>query len=99
MINASDKTEPAGSFPPFSISRPLFPRLLFSLKFGHATPEVTAASEFMSLAVAPQFTSRMYIYNETTFLREISVSTRKISFPLALCDYTFLLTCETFVSI
>lgn len=33
MINASDKTEPAGS--PFHIVRPLLPRLLFLPEFGH----------------------------------------------------------------
>lgn len=35
-------------------------RLLFSLKFGHAIPEITGASEFMSLAVAPRLAG-MYI--------------------------------------
>lgn len=60
MINASDKTEPAGPSPPRS--PPLSPyRARYFLDFcfrsnsDTPSPEVTGVSEFMSLAAAPRF--------------------------------------------
>lgn len=89
MINASDKTEPAGPSPSltFPISRPLFSRLLFSYKFGHAIPEVTDASEFMSLVVVPRF-AKMYITTISS-TRDIGIE-KKTSFSLYLLHHAIL---------
>lgn len=97
MINASDKTEPAGPSPPrlpspLPISRPLFPRLLFSLKFGHAVPPKSPALVNLCHSPLRRDSPRCVSPNDTSFLERYRY--RKEN-PLFSRTVQFLLTYET----
>lgn len=94
MINASDKTEPAGPSPYPHIAPAISSTSVFAqIRTRH--PRSHRASEFMSAAVAPRV-AEMYITGMTVSPRDIDIE-KKIF--LASGEITFLSTRETHVSV
>lgn len=96
MINASDKTEPAGPSSPFPhIAPAISSTSLFSLEFGHATPR---SHRLVNLCQPPlhRESPRCILRDDSFLSRDIDIE-KKIF--LASGEITFLSTRETRVSV